>query len=150
MARQCEVENCTQPVFGTDKVTRIGYCKSHQYLRTDLKKPDPSGKPRDRTINKVSHKQSIKNREYGKVREEFFSIPRNQICLAKLLRVERPGCTGKATEAHHSEHREGENFTDIKKLKGLCSVCHPYFETHPAEARVAGITNSKFGSEDKN
>lgn len=32
-------EHChTKPVFGTDKNTRIGYCKSHQYLRTDISK----------------------------------------------------------------------------------------------------------------
>lgn len=27
---------CHQPVFGTDKNTGIGYCKGHQYKRTDL------------------------------------------------------------------------------------------------------------------
>ena len=32
-------EHChTKPVFGTDKNTRTGYCKSHQYLRTDISK----------------------------------------------------------------------------------------------------------------
>lgn len=31
--RMCE---CGSPVWGTDKNTRIGYCKSHQYKRTDL------------------------------------------------------------------------------------------------------------------
>lgn len=35
--RFCEVCNIN-PVFGTDKITRIGYCKSHQYLRTDISK----------------------------------------------------------------------------------------------------------------
>lgn len=29
---------CNSPVFGTDKKTRIGYCKAHQYMRTDLDK----------------------------------------------------------------------------------------------------------------
>jgi hypothetical protein len=29
---------CGVPVFGTDKKTRVGYCKSHQYMRTDLDK----------------------------------------------------------------------------------------------------------------
>lgn len=33
--RFCE---CGNPVFGTDKKTKIGYCKSHQYKRTDLDK----------------------------------------------------------------------------------------------------------------
>lgn len=35
--RFCE-ENDGRPVFGTDKNTRKGYCKSHQYLRTDIDK----------------------------------------------------------------------------------------------------------------
>lgn len=34
--RFCEVNNCQQPVFGTDRNTNIGYCKSHQHMRTDL------------------------------------------------------------------------------------------------------------------
>jgi hypothetical protein len=35
--RFCEV--CQKnPVFGTDKLTRIGYCKNHQHLRTDISK----------------------------------------------------------------------------------------------------------------
>lgn len=36
--RFCEVQQCGKPVFGTDKKTRTGYCKSHQYLRTDIDK----------------------------------------------------------------------------------------------------------------
>lgn len=36
--RFCEVPNCQHPVFGTDKNTRIGYCKFHQNLRTDISK----------------------------------------------------------------------------------------------------------------
>lgn len=33
--RTCEFDNCTQPVFGTDKNTRKGYCRNHQRFRTD-------------------------------------------------------------------------------------------------------------------
>ncbi len=29
---------CGQPVFSTDKITKVGYCKSHQYQRTDTDK----------------------------------------------------------------------------------------------------------------
>lgn len=37
--RFCEAPTkCDKPVFGTDKKTRTGYCKSHQYLRTDIDK----------------------------------------------------------------------------------------------------------------
>lgn len=34
--RTCEVNNCNNFVFGTDKLTRTGYCKNHQTLRTDI------------------------------------------------------------------------------------------------------------------
>lgn len=37
--RICGKPECTNPVFGTDKLTKVGYCKNHQYLRTDKKKP---------------------------------------------------------------------------------------------------------------
>lgn len=36
--RTCEVDNCSKVVWGTDRITRTGYCKSHQYLRTDISK----------------------------------------------------------------------------------------------------------------
>lgn len=34
--RTCSKEGCIYPVFGSDRRTGIGYCNSHQYLRTDL------------------------------------------------------------------------------------------------------------------
>lgn len=40
--RTCQYKNCTYPVFGTDKNTNIGYCQSHQYLRTDKKPKKPA------------------------------------------------------------------------------------------------------------
>jgi hypothetical protein len=39
--RVCSVENCNYPVFGTDKITRLGYCKRHLWKRTDNKKTKP-------------------------------------------------------------------------------------------------------------
>ena len=47
--RTCEYKNCTYPVFGTDKNTNIGYCRSHQGHRTDKKAKKPafrSSKPK--------------------------------------------------------------------------------------------------------
>ena len=37
MARICQIPNCSNVVWGTDKITKIGYCKYHQYKRTDRK-----------------------------------------------------------------------------------------------------------------
>jgi hypothetical protein len=44
--KTCSFHTCINPVFGTDKNTRKGYCKKHQYLRTDKKdkKTDRTGK----------------------------------------------------------------------------------------------------------
>lgn len=52
--RICQYDNCPMPVFGTDKNTRKGYCKSHQYLRTDLDRRTPYQKAMDsaEVINK--------------------------------------------------------------------------------------------------
>jgi hypothetical protein len=50
--RFCEALNCSFPVFGTDKKTNIGYCKNHQYLRTDLDKRSIVEKAMDKNKNK--------------------------------------------------------------------------------------------------
>ena len=52
--RTCEAnDTCVYPVFGTDKNTGIGYCRSHQRLRTDLKKPkSKSFGPAKRSLRK--------------------------------------------------------------------------------------------------
>ena len=34
--RFCEADNCNQPVWGTCKISRRGYCKRHQNLREDF------------------------------------------------------------------------------------------------------------------
>lgn len=34
--RKCEIVSCDKPVFGTDRNTKHGYCKFHQYKRTDI------------------------------------------------------------------------------------------------------------------
>lgn len=52
MARKCCVKHCDYPVFGTDKNTKSGYCKSHQYLRTDLKTPKSRSKSYSEQKNK--------------------------------------------------------------------------------------------------
>jgi len=47
---------CNQPVFATDKNTKIGYCKSHQYLRADLSKKS------------ITQKAMEKKKDSGKIR----------------------------------------------------------------------------------
>lgn len=59
--RICEAPSCNTPVFGTDKITRKGYCRSHQSLRTDLdqrssyeKAMQPKNKLRSRNVSRVA------------------------------------------------------------------------------------------------
>jgi hypothetical protein len=61
--RMCEISGCGKPVFGTDRNTRIGYCKYHQSKRTD-KKP-----------KKIYAASSIK-KNIGQIRTH---VKRNQI-----------------------------------------------------------------------
>lgn len=46
--KTCDVQGCTDPVFGTDKNTKKRFCKKHQWMRTD-------------TIKSIKHK-SVKQR----------------------------------------------------------------------------------------
>lgn len=54
--RICEADNCHYPVFGTDKNSRKGYCRSHQHLRTDIDRRTPYQKAIDK--EKPPHRQS--------------------------------------------------------------------------------------------
>tara|TARA_R110000868_G_scaffold179968_3_gene420458 strand:+ start:10779 stop:11234 length:456 start_codon:yes stop_codon:yes gene_type:complete len=57
--RICKVNNCDRSVFGGD------YCKSHQYLRTDLKLLKKKNTPLKKSYlsKKTSEKQVLKNIE---------------------------------------------------------------------------------------
>lgn len=57
--RICSKEGCSSVVFGTDKKTRKGFCKNHQYLRTDTDKRS--------ILQKAISKNATKN-ETSKVR----------------------------------------------------------------------------------
>lgn len=61
--RFCAFGNCQSPVFGTDKITRIGYCKMHQSKRTDL--------DRRSIVQKAMAKQKgkVENKEPDKVKD---------------------------------------------------------------------------------
>ena len=51
--RFCEHNNCNSPVFGTDKLTKIGYCKTHQRNRTDLDKRSIAQKAMSKSKQKI-------------------------------------------------------------------------------------------------
>lgn len=54
--RICSVEDCNNPVFGTDKITRKGYCSRHQHFRTDKKpKEYKPQKPIDKRSKRIPY-----------------------------------------------------------------------------------------------
>lgn len=54
--RYCSVDNCNQPVFGTDKVSKKGFCRNHQYMRHDKKL---------KSIPKYTQKERIRTYDFG-------------------------------------------------------------------------------------
>ena len=52
---------CNQPVFGTDKITKIGYCKAHQSLRTDTDKRTMMQKAMDKNNRQKVMVRSLNN-----------------------------------------------------------------------------------------
>lgn len=79
MARFCEFENgCDNLVFGTDRNTRKGFCKSHQWCRTDISKLSIS----QRAIEK--HKAEKSNKSFdNKVKEIVSREEEREIVVGK-------------------------------------------------------------------
>jgi hypothetical protein len=68
--RTCESPNCNYPVFGTDKNTGKGFCKGHQFLRTD-KTPKQRKSLKRPPIPFRSNKRVVEEEEYRKVCNEI-------------------------------------------------------------------------------
>lgn len=98
----CNVDDCNNFVFGK------GYCKNHQYLRTDIKK----------TINKVSPKRILENEKYftvtKKLKDESTSC---WICDREFMDYDIKDC-------HHVKGRDGELLTNKKYLVIVHRDCH--------------------------
>lgn len=118
--RTCNRPGCSFPVFGG------GYCKTHQYVRKDKKK---------KSIRQYSKKRTKENRKYSTLRKQFLE---GKECEARL-----EGCTGVATDVHHTEGRIGERFLDVITWKGLCRNCHQIVENNPALAKRLKLSKSR-------
>lgn len=118
MPKLCQTEGCNNPVFGG------GYCKFHQLLRKDKKPKTPK---KQKTIRKVSNKQSRLIKEYLKEREIY--LKKHPLCKANLT-----DCTKIATDVHHTKGRGVWLLETISWLP-VCRTCHQWIETHPEEAR---------------
>jgi hypothetical protein len=124
MPKTCLSDGCSYPVFGG------GYCKLHQYYRTDKKKP--------KKINPISSKMIEALKLYKIVRSEFLN--RHPLCQAKISGI----CTKDSTQVHHTAGRIGDLLTDHKYFLAVCHHCHCYIETHPEEAKSNGWSVDRF------
>ena len=119
MPKQCLVKGCNYNVFSK------GYCKSHQYLREDIKK----------SIPRESKKRAVENRQYSKeTRVAFFEKPENKSCKI---------CGKEATDIHHMKGRVGKLLNDMRFMIGLCRSCHSRVEENPEWAISNGYSIQK-------
>jgi hypothetical protein len=95
MPKICKHEECNHPVFGG------GYCRNHQFLRTDKK---PKERDVGRTpIKKVSAKRQREAKIYSDTRETF--LREQGLCGARIANI----CTKIATQIHHKQGRSGRH-----------------------------------------
>lgn len=62
----------------------------------------------------------------------------NPVCQAKLV-----GCTGVASDVHHTAGRVGDNYLNMSKWKALCRNCHTWVENNPEEAKELGLSENR-------
>lgn len=95
--RFCEALNCDQPVFGTCKISRKGYCKKHQTLREDF------------------DKRSITQKAVAK-RQEGINT--------KVRSLHTKDNNYKAAEIMHTQEEQWKWFLERRKeMKGVCAHC---------------------------
>jgi hypothetical protein len=87
-------------------------------------------------IKKKSEKRKNDEKVYKELRKNFLN--ENPYCKAQL-----PGCTGMATECHHSKGRVGKNYLDVNTFVALCHACHVFVELNPVIAKELGLSQSR-------
>jgi len=120
MPKTCTAANCTRPVWGK------GYCRNHQYLRTDKKQ-----KP----IKPFSAKRTETNKLYN-ARAALF------IATHKKCQINSPVCTVHSQHVHHIKGR-GEELMNQAYWLAACDHCNLYVEDHHAWAVENGFKISR-------
>ncbi len=111
MPKKCKEPGCEYPVFGK------GYCKIHQWRRTDIKK----------SINAVSDKRKGQVNTYKSLRKKYLSA--NPMCEVK-------NCCKFATEIHHKRHnRTNDNLNDVSQFMSVCRGHHSEIHENPKWAK---------------
>lgn len=126
MPKTCKSTNCVLPIFGK------GYCKKHQYLRSDIK---PFSKPRI-PIKAIGNIRRADRNLYKYKRRKYLEA--KPLCKAKLL-----NCTKIASDIHHTKGR-GIYFLDETTWISVCRNCHHWIEMHPKEAKELNLSQSRF------
>lgn len=102
--RICEQPKCNYPVFGTDRNTRIGYCKSHQYLRTDKDKRTALQKHLDKvkdTGGEVVKEKPDLDKFFEKAAKELSKFPFCENCSERIDPKDFRSATAHILEKSH-------------------------------------------------
>lgn len=88
-------EHCQkQPVWGTDRLTKIGYCKSHQYLRTDVSKETILQKAIAKQRKNVANKTGTQLRNLAKENSDV-KAPKDYAELDRFFKEMQKRMTGR-------------------------------------------------------
>ena len=90
-------------------------------------------------IRARSVKRAKQEREYAKKSKQY--LQDDPVCEGQLT-----GCTGVATQVHHSLGRIGDLLTNDKYFKASCHNCNQRAETHPKEAIAKGFLFSRIAT----
>lgn len=120
MPKTCEASNCDNPRFGK------GYCKWHQYLRTDKK-------PKQKSYNSfkpISDKRTEELAIYRPLRDKY--LAEHPVCEVK-------DCNNSTTNLHHKNGRLGKMVYNTAYFMACCHLCHPKrIHENPEWARENG------------
>ena len=129
MAIQCSFPGCRS------FTPKGGLCVSHAkyFGGTTIKEEKP------KAIPAKSSKRKEDEKEYRKIAKQV--LKENPLCAAKLK-----GCTGKATQCHHSAGRLGGNYLNKKKLLPVCQSCHLQIELTPIKSKELKLSESRLNN----
>lgn len=118
MAKVCSSENCSNPVFSHE------FCRNHQYLRTDSKKPKAiskmSSKKREYVLNAAKELKKLDQQFYLSIWEERPHYCSNPDCKKFL---------GHEPRTYFFDHlAEKAKYPELRHEKNnivlLCGDCH--------------------------
>lgn len=121
MPKQCDKDGCNNNRFGG------GYCKYHQYLRTDKKQ---------KRLPFKSAKRIEEDKLYIPIATKFKN--ENPLC-----KINSPVCTKFTQGVHHPKGR-GIYLLAVNLFIPACNPCNDYCEDHHAWAVENGFKESKF------